>query len=44
VPILTAARHALADRLDRPTREKIAPRAADYGARGGNPVESGREL
>jgi len=32
VPVLTAARHALADRLDRPTREKIAPRTTARAA------------
>jgi alkylation response protein AidB-like acyl-CoA dehydrogenase len=44
VPILTAAQQALADRVDRLTREKIAPHAADYDAHGSNPVESWRAL
>jgi acyl-CoA dehydrogenase len=44
VPILTAAQQALCDRVDRLTREKIAAHAADYDARGSNPVESWREL
>ncbi|HWN56272.1 MAG TPA: acyl-CoA dehydrogenase family protein, partial [Methylomirabilota bacterium] len=44
MPILTAAQQALADRVDRLTREKIAPLAADYDARASNPVESWREL
>ncbi len=44
MPILTAAQQALADRVERLTREKIAPHAADYDAHGSNPVESWREL
>jgi butyryl-CoA dehydrogenase len=44
MPILTAAQQALADRVDRLTREKIAPHAADYDVRASNPVESWREL
>ncbi len=35
---------ALVERVDRLTREKIAPRAAQYDAAGENPVESWRDL
>src|SRR5207247_1889882 len=37
-------RQALVDRLDRLTRERIAPRAAEYDAAGANPLESWRDL
>jgi len=35
---------ALVERIDRLTREKIAPRAAEYDLAGANPVESWRDL
>ncbi|PYO59040.1 MAG: hypothetical protein DMD83_00920 [Candidatus Rokuibacteriota bacterium] len=35
---------SLVDRLDRLTRERIAPRAAEYDQAGQNPVESWRDL
>jgi alkylation response protein AidB-like acyl-CoA dehydrogenase len=41
---LPAAREALVERVARITREKIAPRAAEYDAAAANPVESWREL
>jgi len=44
MPALAAAQQAVVDRVARITREKIAPRAAEYDAAGANPVESWREL
>ncbi len=41
---LPPARQALVDRIDRLTREKIAPRAAEYDTAGTNPVDSWRDL
>ena len=41
---LTPAQQAVVDRAARITREKVAPRAAEYDAAGANPVESWREL
>jgi alkylation response protein AidB-like acyl-CoA dehydrogenase len=41
---LNAAQRGLVDRVAHITREKIAPRAAEYDAAGANPVESWREL
>jgi len=35
---------ALVERIDRLTREKIAPRATEYDLAGANPVESWRDL
>src|SRR6266542_7076988 len=35
---------SLVDRVDRLTRERIAPRAAEYDQAGQNPVESWRDL
>lgn len=40
----TAAQQAILDRVDRLTRELIAPRAAEYDAAGANPVDSWRVL
>ena len=40
----TAAQKAILDRVDRVTREQIAPRAAEYDAAGANPVDSWRVL
>ncbi|HEX9748893.1 MAG TPA: acyl-CoA dehydrogenase family protein [Methylomirabilota bacterium] len=40
----TAAQKAILDRVDRLTRESIAPRAAEYDAAGANPVDSWRVL
>ena len=40
----TAAQKAVLDRVDRLTREEIAPRAAEYDAAGANPVDSWRVL
>ncbi len=40
----TAAQKAILDRVDRLTREQIAPRAAEYDAAGANPVDSWRVL
>jgi alkylation response protein AidB-like acyl-CoA dehydrogenase len=42
--LFTPAQHAVIDRVDQLTREKIAPRAAHYDAIGTNPVESWRDL
>ena len=44
MPGLAAAQQAVVDRVAQITREKIAPRAAEYDAAGANPVESWREL
>lgn len=44
MPALTPAQTAIVDRIDRLTREQIAPRAAEYDEAGQNPVESWREL
>ncbi|HEV8440670.1 MAG TPA: acyl-CoA dehydrogenase family protein [Methylomirabilota bacterium] len=41
---LTAAQQSIVDRVDRLTREGIAPRAALYDQAGQNPVESWRDL
>ncbi len=41
---LTGEQQAVVDRVARITREKIAPRAAEYDAAGANPVDSWREL
>ncbi len=41
---LTQAQTAVVDRVERLTREHIAPRAAEYDVAGQNPVESWREL
>ena len=41
---LDPARQKLVDRVDELTREKIAPRAAQYDRDGKNPVESWRDL
>jgi alkylation response protein AidB-like acyl-CoA dehydrogenase len=41
---LAPAQQAFVDRAARITREKVAPRAAEYDAAGANPVESWREL
>ncbi|MBI4636151.1 MAG: acyl-CoA/acyl-ACP dehydrogenase [Candidatus Rokubacteria bacterium] len=41
---LGAAQHEIVARADRLTREKIAPRAAEYDQAAANPVESWREL
>ena len=41
---LTPAQQAFVDRAARITREKVAPRAAEYDAAGANPVDSWREL
>src|SRR5262245_46811480 len=41
---LAAAQQAVVDRVAQITREKIAPRAAEYDAAGANPVESWRDL
>jgi alkylation response protein AidB-like acyl-CoA dehydrogenase len=41
---LTPAQQSLVDRVDRLTRERIAPRAAHYDQAGQNPVESWRDL
>ena len=41
---LTPEQRALVEQVDRITREKIAPRAADYDRDGANPVESWRDL
>ena len=40
----TAAQKAILDRVDRLTREQVAPRAAEYDAAGANPVDSWRVL
>jgi alkylation response protein AidB-like acyl-CoA dehydrogenase len=42
--LYTAAQKAILDRVDRLTREQIAPRAAEYDAAGANPVDSWRVL
>ena len=41
---LTPEGRALVDRLEQLTRERIAPRAAEYDAAAQNPVESWRDL
>ncbi|HYB40893.1 MAG TPA: acyl-CoA dehydrogenase family protein [Candidatus Methylomirabilis sp.] len=41
---LTAAQQAVVDRVERLTRERIAPRAAEYDEAARNPVDSWREL
>ena len=41
---LAPAQQAFVDRAARITREKVAPRAAEYDAAGENPVDSWREL
>ena len=41
---LTPAQQAIVDRVERLTRERIAPRAAEYDVTAQNPVESWREL
>jgi alkylation response protein AidB-like acyl-CoA dehydrogenase len=41
---LTPAQARFIDRVDRPTRQQIAPRAARYDEAGQNPVESWRTL
>jgi alkylation response protein AidB-like acyl-CoA dehydrogenase len=43
-PSLSADRQAVVNRVDRLTREKIAPRAVEYDRAGKNPVDSWREL
>ncbi len=40
----TAAQKAVLDRVNRLTREQIAPRAAEYDAAGVNPIDSWRVL
>ena len=40
----TASQKSLVDRVDRLTRERIAPRAAEYDQAGRNPVDSWRDL
>jgi butyryl-CoA dehydrogenase/acyl-CoA dehydrogenase len=42
--LYTAAQKAILDRVDRLTREQIAPRAAEYDAAAANPVDSWRTL
>lgn len=42
--MLTSAQRAVIERVERLTRERIAPRAAHYDAAGTNPVESWRDL
>jgi alkylation response protein AidB-like acyl-CoA dehydrogenase len=42
--LYTAAQKAVLDRVDRLTREQIAPRAAEYDAAGANPIDSWRVL
>jgi alkylation response protein AidB-like acyl-CoA dehydrogenase len=44
VAALTPAQRSLVARVDRLTRERIAPRAAEYDQAGQNPVESWRDL
>jgi len=44
VAALAPAQQGLVDRVDRLTRERIAPRAAEYDQAGQNPVESWRDL
>jgi len=44
VAALAPAQQSLVDRVDRLTRERIAPRAAEYDQAGQNPVESWRDL
>ena len=41
---LGPAQRAVVDRVDRLTRERIAPRAAEYDVAGANPVDSWRDL
>ena len=41
---LTPVQQAVVDHVDRLTRERIAPRAAEYDQAAANPVESWREL
>ncbi len=42
--MFTTAQKAILERVDRLTREQIAPRAAEYDAAGANPVDSWRVL
>jgi butyryl-CoA dehydrogenase len=42
--LYTAAQKTVLDRVDRLTREQIAPRAAEYDAAGVNPIDSWRVL
>jgi butyryl-CoA dehydrogenase/acyl-CoA dehydrogenase len=42
--LYTAAQKAVLERVDRLTREHIAPRAAEYDAAGANPLDSWRVL
>jgi alkylation response protein AidB-like acyl-CoA dehydrogenase len=44
VAALTEAQQNVVDRLDRLTRERIGPRAAEYDAAAQNPIESWRDL
>ncbi len=44
VAALTPAQQRIVDGVDRLTRERIAPRAAEYDQAGQNPVESWRDL
>jgi len=44
VASLTAAQRAVVERVDRVTREHVAPRAAEYDRVGANPVDSWRAL
>jgi alkylation response protein AidB-like acyl-CoA dehydrogenase len=44
VTVLGPSQQAVVDRVDRLTRERIAPRAAEYDVAGANPVDSWREL
>jgi len=44
VAALAPAQQSLVDRVDRLTRERIAPRAAEYDQAAQNPVESWRDL
>ena len=44
MPARAPAPQSLVDRVDRLTRERIAPRAAEYDQAGQNPVESWRDL
>jgi len=41
---LSRIQHAVVERAERLTRERIAPRAGEYDAAGANPVESWRDL
>jgi alkylation response protein AidB-like acyl-CoA dehydrogenase len=44
MPDLTPAQRSIVEHADRITREKVAPRAAEYDQAGANPVESWRDL